>query len=195
MKPVTFYFDFASPYSYLANTQTATLPGVVRRAPIAVLELMKLVNNVPTSVTCPAKRAYAGRDLGRWAARYGAPFAMANFGALNFDLLLRLAIAGEGLGVGARVTDRIFQAVWGGQGDASPAGVEIILAEAGLPVPALVERAEAAATAKALEDNIKEAATAGVFGAPTFVVGEELFFGNDRMDFVRAALGEKREVA
>ena len=70
-----FYFDFVSPYSYLANTQIGRLADrvgvdIVYR-PVALLELMKLVGNRPTTVECKNKQKYAGADIRRWAAKYG----------------------------------------------------------------------------------------------------------------------------
>ena len=55
-----------------AQSARMTLGARVRLTPFSVLPLMKLVNNTPTTITCSVKRAYAGKDLGRWAARYGA---------------------------------------------------------------------------------------------------------------------------
>jgi 2-hydroxychromene-2-carboxylate isomerase len=73
MPAVQFYFDYRSPYSYLAQSQLGDLALEIH--PFDVLDVMKRVNNTPTTITCAAKNRYAGADLGRWAARYGIPFA------------------------------------------------------------------------------------------------------------------------
>jgi 2-hydroxychromene-2-carboxylate isomerase len=74
MADVDFFFDFISPYTYLARTQ---LDGIAARTgarfrmwPMHILNLMKIVGNTPTTVVCSNKRNYAGQDIGRWCARY-----------------------------------------------------------------------------------------------------------------------------
>lgn len=188
MDHVDFYFDFASPYSYLAHSQLATLGTPVRLVPISVLEVMKLVNNTPTSITCPVKRAYAGKDLARWAGRYGVPFALPDMARLDLGLLLRLAVAAQSRGLGAPVAACLFKAVWGGEGDASPQAVAALLDGAGLPGSTLLAAAQEPAVAEALAASVREAAEVGVFGAPTFRARGELYFGNDRLEFVREAV-------
>ena len=73
MAAIDFYFDYRSPYSYLAQSQLGDLALEIRlvRCP----RRHEAVNNTPTTITCAAKNRYAGADLGRWAARYGIPFA------------------------------------------------------------------------------------------------------------------------
>ena len=195
MPTIDLFFDFVSPYSYLAHSQLATLPAEVRLTPIAVLEVMKIVNNTPTTITCPAKRAYAGKDLARWAARYGVPLKTPDFAALDSGLLLRIAVAAQAKGIGPAVIARLFEGVWGGAGEATPAGVQALLDSGGLPGAALVAAAAEPAAAEALAANVKAAAEAGVFGAPTFRVDGELYFGNDRLEFVREALVRAPEAA
>jgi 2-hydroxychromene-2-carboxylate isomerase len=75
---VDFFFDFVSPYTYLAQTQLAGLKertgARFRLWPMHLLNLMKQVGNVPTTVLCANKLKYATQDIGRWVARYGVPF-------------------------------------------------------------------------------------------------------------------------
>jgi 2-hydroxychromene-2-carboxylate isomerase len=78
MADVDFFFDFISPYTYLARTQ---LDGIAARTgarfkmwPMHLLNLMKIVGNTPTTVVCKNKRRYAGQDIARWCARYQVPF-------------------------------------------------------------------------------------------------------------------------
>jgi 2-hydroxychromene-2-carboxylate isomerase len=193
MDTIDFFFDFRSPYSYLAHSQLGALPATVRHRPIDVLELMKQVNNTPTTVTCPAKRAYAGKDLARWAARYAVPFGAMDMARLDGGFLLRLAMAAGEMNLADDVVGILFKAVWGRQGDASAEGAASLLAAAGLPATELIAAANAGSTAQALADATSAAAALGVFGAPTFRVADDLYFGNDRLDFVREALAAQRE--
>jgi 2-hydroxychromene-2-carboxylate isomerase len=192
MDPIDFYFDFVSPYSYLAHSQLGTLEAPVGLAPIAVLELMKLVNNTPTTVTCSVKRAYAGKDLARWSARYGVPVVATDMKRLDSRLLLRVATAAEPGPERAAVVEAIFKAVWGAQGDPSPEGLEALLAGRGLPAADLIAAAAQPAAAETLAAETKTAAEIGVFGTPTIRVAGDLFFGNDRLDFVREAIAKAR---
>jgi 2-hydroxychromene-2-carboxylate isomerase len=183
-----FYFDFQSPYSYLAHSQLGTLGAPVRLAPFAVLPLMKIVGNTPTTVVCEVKRAYAGKDLARWATRYGIPLRRFNQKPFDAELLLRVVTAAEDEATRAAVVDAIFKAVWGGEGDPSPEGLEATLSAGGLPAADLIAAAGRPEAAAALAAATEAAAARGVFGAPTIFVGDEMFFGNDRLEFVRERL-------
>lgn len=195
MEPVSFYFDFLSPYSYLARTQFGALNAPIRSIPISVLHVMEMVNNTPTTITCSVKNAYAQKDLVRWATRYAAPLVAADYEALDGELLLRVATAAKDPELREKVVDAIFAGVWGGAGDASPGGLPALLKAAGLPADELIAAADTDAIRQALNAADEAAAAAGVFGAPTLRVGNELFFGNDRLDFVREAIAELREKA
>jgi 2-hydroxychromene-2-carboxylate isomerase len=78
-RTIDFYFDFPSPYAYLAHTQLPRIAAehgaTVTYHPFRILELMKLVGNRPTTIECKNKGKYAGVDLQRWAKRYNVDFA------------------------------------------------------------------------------------------------------------------------
>ncbi len=186
MNPVAFFFDFRSPYSYLAQSRLADLPASFDYRPMDVLALMKEVGNVPTSVICPPKQRYARTDLGRWAARYGLAFAP-NPGMAQVDglRLLRAALAGVALGQGDAASALIFRAMWAGEAPLNTAeDLALLLAPLGVTAIMIEDPARAAELAA----NTAEAAARGVFGAPTFIAGDEMFFGNDRLDFLRQNL-------
>jgi 2-hydroxychromene-2-carboxylate isomerase len=195
MRSIDLFFDFVSPYSYLAFTQLGTLDAEVNLVPVAILEVMKRVNNTPTTITCPVKRAYAGKDLARWAARYGVPLQSPDFSRLDPGLLLRVVTAAQPKALAHRITATIFGAVWGANGDATPQGLPGLLKAAGLPANDLLAAANGPDAAAALARAVEEASEAGVFGAPTFRVAGDLYFGNDRLDFVREALANQKEHA
>jgi 2-hydroxychromene-2-carboxylate isomerase len=192
MPPVVFYFDFYSPYSYLAHSQLEGLGAPVRLVPIRILEVMKLVNNAPTTITCAAKGAYARKDLARWASRYGVTLQPCDLRALDGALLLRIATAADGFNLRPQVVEAIYKAVWGGAGDVTANGIASYLNSAGLPGDKLVEAGQTDAAAAALDSATTGAAEIGVFGAPTLRVGDEIYFGNDRLDFVREAIAAER---
>ena len=193
-RTIDFYFDFPSPYAYLAHTQ---LPGIAaeHRAKIAyrpfrILELMKIVGNRPTTIECKSKGRYAGVDLQRWTKRYKVDFAR-NPHSKSFDFaeLERGALVAIEDGRGAAYVTAIFAAIWGKPVDLSlrPALIDV-LDKAGLDGSRLLERARAESVHAKLDAETQAAAERGVFGAPTIFVGDQMFFGNDRLDFVAEAL-------
>jgi 2-hydroxychromene-2-carboxylate isomerase len=72
-KQLEYFFDFRSPYSYLAHSQLTGLGVEIILRPMNVLTVMKSVGNTPTTIECAAKGRYARVDLARWAQRYGMP--------------------------------------------------------------------------------------------------------------------------
>jgi 2-hydroxychromene-2-carboxylate isomerase len=201
VKDIDFYFDFPSPYSYLASTQLPKLAerygvGIVYR-PFRILEAMKIVGNRPTTIESAAKGKYAGADLARWVRRYGIPFER-NPHRRNFDfaLLGQIVLAANEHGRSQACVNAIFAAAWASTDDI---GDKAVLAgkldAAGLPSTRLIEQAASADYAAKLNDATAKAAERGVFGAPTFFVGDEQFFGNDRLDFVSEALAAAKKAA
>jgi 2-hydroxychromene-2-carboxylate isomerase len=188
MPTVQFYLDYRSPYSYLAQSQLGDV--ALEIYPFDVLDVMKRVNNTPTTITCAAKNRYATADLGRWAARYKIPLAPhPQMRSIDGRRLLRATLAVEQGPERRKAAVALFHAMWGVP---APLGtvdeVAAVLAKAGVNVAAIKDRFDADATEKALDKACAEAAERGVFGSPTFFVGTQMFFGNDRLDFVREAL-------
>ncbi|HWU13239.1 MAG TPA: 2-hydroxychromene-2-carboxylate isomerase [Caulobacter sp.] len=192
-EPIEFFFDFRSPYSYLAHTQLGGLGVGVTLRPFDVLKAMKLVDNVPTTIISQAKGNYAGVDLGRWAKRYGVGFAPSPSTPKNSGDLCSQAVlaAGSPQAAGA-VTAAVFDAFWA-QGRSLRSTTEVIdaISAAGADTAEIATRIEDPSVAALLDANTREAGERGVFGAPTIFVGAEMFFGNDRLEFVRECLTAK----
>ena len=191
-RTIDFYFDFPSPYSYLAHTQlpriAAEHDAAVAYHPFRILELMKIVGNRPTTIECRNKSKYAGADLQRWTRRYKVDFAR-NPHSFDFAELDRGALVAIEDGRGAEYVTAVFAAIWGKPEDLSQRSVLIdVLERAGFDAQLLLKRASADAMIAQLEAETKAAAERGVFGAPTMFVGDQMYFGNDRFDFVVEAL-------
>jgi 2-hydroxychromene-2-carboxylate isomerase len=193
-RTIEFYFDFPSPYSYLAHTQLPKIAAehgaTVTYHPFRILELMTIVSNRPTTIECKNKGKYAGVDLQRWTKRYNVDFSR-NPHSKSFDYaeLDRAALVAIGDGRGAEYVTAVFTAIWGKPVDLSQRAVlSEVLEKAGLNAPQLIQRASHAGIVAKLEAETKAAAERGVFGAPTMFVGQHMFFGNDRLDFVAEAL-------
>ena len=109
-------------------------------------------------------------------------------GKLDSTLLTRGAMAAQELGVADAYNDAIFDAVWKSPRDVVTAeGRDAVLADAGIAAKDVWKMAETPEFRERLDAANKAAAERGVFGTPTFFVGDEIFFGNDRLDFVREA--------
>lgn len=199
--PFEFFFDYLSPYAYLASTQLGGLGVEVDLRPVVIVEVMKRVNNQP-SPRCPPKARYAALDTARWAETLGvhlannAPlWAALRAGEIRPDLLVRGAVAARALGLLATYHTAMFQAVWGAPTDVHTAAGRRDFAEAhGLPEDLWDQAADAAMDAR-VEADVAEAVDRGLFGVPTFFVDGEMFFGNDRLDFVRKRLAERERVS
>ena len=190
---IKFYYDFLSPYSYLACTQLPALTArhdvTIEYKPIHVLQLMESVGNQPTTVLCKAKLAYAYQDLARWAATYDVPFTPnPHLGSIDSTPLLLGALVANELDVGRQYAESVFSAYWTQQAALENAEELLkILNEAAISnADEIVER-RSSKTAQ-LEDNIGEAIADGVFGVPSFVTEAGLYFGNDRLSFLERAL-------
>jgi len=193
-RSIDFYFDFPSPYAYLAHTQLPRIAAehgaTIVYHPFRILELMKIVGNRPTTIECKNKGKYAGADLQRWVKRYKVELSR-NPHSKSFDFaeLDRGALVAIEDGRGAEYVTAVFAAIWGKPEDLSQRSVLIdVLERAGFDAQLLLKRASADAMIAQLEAETKAAAERGVFGAPTMFVGDQMYFGNDRFDFVVEAL-------
>lgn len=189
-----FVLDYRSIYSYLANSQVDTIGAPVDYKVVDIVKIMKTVNNQPSPM-CPPKLKYSLMDASRWATAYRLPLAAnqpllraMKEGEVDASLLSRAAIAAQQLNEFQQVNAALFKAVWAGSDDLITArGRAAFLKVNDLP-PSLWEIAQTPEVIDALTANNAQAVSNGVFGVPTFFVGQEMFFGNDRLDLVRAHL-------
>jgi len=193
-KRLEYFFDFGSPTSYLAWTQ---LPGLVAETgaelvwrPMLLGGVFKATGNA-SPVSVPAKGRWMGADIARWARRYGVPFRFNPHFPINTLTLMRGA-AGLQLRAPeqfARYCEVVSKALWEeARNLGDPAILAATLAAAGFDVEAFTELVGDPEVKARLVATTEEAVARGVFGAPTFFVGEAMFFGQDRLDFVREAL-------
>ncbi|MBC3339621.1 MULTISPECIES: 2-hydroxychromene-2-carboxylate isomerase [Pseudomonas] len=193
-KTLEFFFDLGSPTTYLAYTQ---LPGICAETgsqlvyqPILLGGIFKATGNA-SPITIAAKGRYLLQDLARYAKRYGVPLKFNPHFPINTLTLMR-AVTGIQLRQPERFIDFIdclFRALWvDGRNLGDPAVVAAVLAEHGFDPAQVLELAQDEAVKNALKHKTEEAIARGVFGAPSLFVGQQLFFGQDRLDFVREAL-------
>lgn len=192
---VDFFYDFRSPYSYLAFTQLRDMDVDIAFHPMRILTVMERVGNVPTTITCAAKGRYARMDLARWAGRYGITLNPSDMRANDGDALSRAVLAAAPADCAA-VTLALYRAIWSeGQTLANASDVVAALDAAGIDTTAIATGIDAPETVAQLDANTDAAVERGVFGSPSIFVGDTMFFGNDRIDFVREALAQMEEAA
>jgi 2-hydroxychromene-2-carboxylate isomerase len=194
VKTFEFWFDFGSLASYLAWTQLPALESATgARAEYKPMLLGGVFhatgNQSPANI--PAKGKYIFTDFARFAKRYGVPLVMNPNFPINTLLLMRGAIGLQMRG-DARFMDychAMFKATWiDSLNMTDPATVAEALRQADFDAPELLALANELATKDALKAATQSAVERGIFGAPTFFVGDQMFWGQDRMEFVKEAL-------
>ena len=193
-RSVECFFDFGSPTTYLAFTQLPRIAAETGAAlvwrPMLLGGVFKATGNA-SPVTVAPKGRWMGQDIARWARQYGVAFRFNPAFPINTLTLMRGAV---GLQMREpdqflRYLDVVFAAMWREPRNLGDADVQAEVLRAGGFDPAHVAALSADPEVKArLVANTEEAVARGVFGAPTFFVGEQMFFGQDRLDFVREAL-------
>ncbi|MBA3810854.1 MAG: 2-hydroxychromene-2-carboxylate isomerase [Caulobacteraceae bacterium] len=198
MRQVEFQFDFGSPNAYLAHK---LIPGIEARTgatflytPILLGGVFKATNNrspMEAYAGVPAKLAYEALEMRRFVARHGlARFAPNPHFPVNTLMIMRGAVAARTLDVFGAYVDAVFAALWeDGRKMDDPVVVAEILTAAALPADRLLALTGDPAIKQRLAADTAAAVARGVFGAPSFFVGEALYFGKDRLRDVEEAIG------
>jgi 2-hydroxychromene-2-carboxylate isomerase len=192
-----FLFDFGSPNAYLAHK---VIPKIEQRTgakfaytPVLLGGVFKATGNrspMEAFAAIPSKLAYEALETRRFVARHGLGAFRSNpHFPVNTLAIMRGAVAAETLGVFARYVEAVFAAMWeDGRKMDDPAVISGTLAAADLPASRLIELTGDRAVKERLIANTASAVERGVFGSPTFFVGEEMFFGKDRLEQVEEAI-------
>ncbi|MBM97366.1 MAG: disulfide bond formation protein DsbA [Oceanospirillaceae bacterium] len=194
MNTVDFYYDFISPAAYLAFTQ---LPELCKRhdaqlnyKPMLLGGVFKATGITPPA-TIPSKLAWVQRDFARYAERYGVAFQQNPHFIFNTVNAMRGAIWAADTNCLEAYNQAMFQAAWA---DAKDLGDKEVLADimnsAGLDSAAMLDTIAQPECKGALIEATEQAVINGVFGAPTMIVNGELYFGQDRLEWVERALAE-----
>ena len=191
-RTLEFYYDYGSPYSYLADTQ---VEGIAKRAgaklvrkPMLLGGVFKATGNASPMTVAP-KSKWASDDMPMWARHYGVPFNRNPHFPVNTLVLMRGAMAAQIDGTFERYHPAIYKAMWVDGRNLNDIGeVAAVLTAAGLDAQKFGNRVQDQDVKDRLKAITDEAVARGVFGAPTSFVGERMFFGNDRLAFVEMAL-------
>ena len=199
MDPIRFYFDFLSPYSYIAWTQIHPLAERHGRAVDAVPILFAALlgaHGTKGPAEIPAKRVYIWKDALRTARVLGLPLAPPPAHPFNPLLALRVASTDLSRTERRRLVDGLYRATWEfGQGVTDPEVVARIADAAGLDGAALVRAAQTDAVKARLRMQTDEALAHGAFGVPSIVVDGELFWGYDSFGHIGRRLSGNDPVA
>ncbi len=194
MKTFEFWFDFGSPAAYLAFTQ---IPRIEAETGAKAIYCPMLLGGVfqatgnHSPATIPAKGKYIFDDFKRFAKRYDVPFNNNPHFPINTLLLMRGAtgLQQQHPEQFSAYCNAVFQAIWVDALNMNdPATVGAVLHKAGFDPQQLMALANDPATKDALKTTTTEAVSRGAFGAPTFFVDAQMFWGQDRLDFVKEAL-------
>jgi 2-hydroxychromene-2-carboxylate isomerase len=193
---VDYFFAPNSPWTYLGHARFTRLVeesgATVRVLPMDLGQIFPLSGGLPLPKRAPQRQAYRLLELARFGDALGVPLVVKpRFFPVAADPAARLIVATEldhGAAAALRLTGAVGAAVWTQERDiADPATLGALLAECDLDA-ALMERAQAADVQARYAHNTQAAIDAGVFGAPSYVVDGELFWGQDRLDFVERRL-------
>ena len=185
MASADWYFDFVSPFSYLQCEQLPQLERSIRirYRPVLFAGLLKAYGHKgPAEI--PAKRRFTYQFVAWQAKHLGVPLKFPPVHPFNPLPLLRLAIAAD---ADPDVVRRIFRFVWrdGRLGDLPIEWAELMTQ---VDVSDAATRIESPEVKEALRRNTDEAIARGIFGVPTLAIGEQLFWGDDRLEQAAAAL-------
>lgn len=198
MLEVSFYFYYGCPWTFLASTRLTEVAmrtsARIAWKPILLDLVAQAAGSPGHAPQHPARARYAAKDLGDWAEfcgvriRHPGPFPRPATWAL------RGAVIALEDGRIAPYSEHVFQGCFGGMADID--SLDIVTnqaAAAGLDAAAFRRRVQEPRTREVIEGNSRELVARGGFGSPTLFVGDDMYFGNDRMPLVELALTRRGE--
>jgi 2-hydroxychromene-2-carboxylate isomerase len=193
MPKVEFHFDFGSPNAYLAHL---AVPEIERRTgakfeyvPVLLGGVFKLTNNRSPAESMSGiknRLEYERLEQRRFIDRHKITrFVWNPFFPVNTLLIMRGAVAAQREGIFARYIDEVFKSMWAEPKKMDdPEVVRAALTESGFDGAALLARTQDPEVKDRLMKNTQDSVARGAFGSPTFFVGNEIFFGKDRLQDV-----------
>lgn len=184
MKSFVFYFDYLSPFSYYAHIRLQNLRRdfSITYQPVALGPLLNEWGIKGPGEVQP-KREFLLKQCLRYSKKHNIPFTTPKTHPFNSLYALRLSLKGVAGDLQEKVIDTLWKAGWETRIDmGEPDELLRVLREAGLPADELYEKSFAREAKVELKKNIESAIAAGTFGVPSFVAGNELFWGNDSLE-------------
>jgi 2-hydroxychromene-2-carboxylate isomerase len=191
---IDLYFDYGSPFAYfLSERILKSAPDRTVEIDWKPIDLHKLSNFEERMPYSDKKRQYVVLDAVRSAEFHGIAVQMPNPFPVRSGLALRAALVAQDAGVFSALHPLLFRAAWAEQKDiGEPDVIRDCLRRAGAEADHLVERAQGKAIERRLHSLTQEAESRGVFGVPTMFLGDEPFWGNDRLEMLEWRLRKNR---
>jgi 2-hydroxychromene-2-carboxylate isomerase len=194
-KQLTVYYALQSPWTYLGWARLRELVAQsgasAHYRPVQIAPVFEASGTLMLAQRPRQRQAYRLMELRRWREHLGVPLNLQpKHFPVDESLAARMAIAHRQRGGDiAAFSQALMTAVWAEERDlADRATLLQIAREQGADAPTLLEAAETSAVREEYDANTRAGIDQGVFGVPTFVIGDELFWGQDRLDFVARAL-------
>ena len=188
IKPFEFYFDFASPYTFIAHKKIRKIEKEnsiqIRYMPILLGGLLKLVG-IKANADIPIKAKYMIKDCKLWAEKYEISFKFNNYFPINTLNLMRCVLIAEKKNFSQIFINKIFDAIWNdGLNLNDNTIIEKLLKNLDInPITFLIEAMDSK-NKDDLKKRTNDAFQKGIFGSPSFVVNNKMFWGQDRIEFV-----------
>ena len=197
-KTIDYFFTPASPWSYFGHERLRALAAqhgaTINVKPMDLGKVFPVSGGLPLPKRAPQRQAYRLFELARWRDFLGIPINIQpKFGAASPEPASRwiIAAAESGADAAMALAGAVMRARWADEQDiADEATLAALARGVGLDPAALAERAQSAAVAARYDANSQEAIDRQVFGAPTYVYGDEPFWGQDRLDFLARKLAK-----
>ncbi|MBR0656673.1 2-hydroxychromene-2-carboxylate isomerase [Plastoroseomonas arctica] len=197
MVRIDYYTSLNSPWAYLGSARIEAIAArhgaALRIWPVDFSIIFPASGGLPLPKRSPQRQAYRMQELARWRAHLGVPLTLRPAASpfaepLAAHAVIALREGGDDAGA-IRLAHRVMQAVWSEEANPGlPTTLATLITECGLDAAALLTLAEDPRWAERRRADSAAALARGVFGAPTFVIGSEIFWGQDRLDFVDRAL-------
>ena len=196
MTSVAYYMTPSSPWSYLGSRLFARIAeqagADVTVHAVDFGQIFPATGGLPLPKRAPERQAYRLQELARWKRRRGSTMHLqpVNFPATKPTAALAIVAAREGGHDALTFSNALLSALWEDDRNIDdPDVVASVCAQCDLPAAEIMEAARGEAVAERYAADTREAIGRGVFGAPSWIIGGELFWGQDRIDFVAEKLG------
>ena len=188
IKPFEFYFDFASPYTFIAHKKIRDIEKEkslqMKYMPILLGGLLKSAG-IKANADIPIKAKYMIKDCKLWAEKYNIFFKFNNYFPINTLDLMRCVLVAEKKGLAKIFINKVFDAIWNdGLNLNDNIIVEKLLKNLNINPKKFLMEATESKNKDELKKRTKDAHEKGIFGAPSFIINNKMFWGQDRLEFV-----------
>ena len=194
-KTIDYYFTVTSPWSYFGDLRVREIAvrcnATLQHRPVNAGDIFSKTGGLPLKDRSAERQTYRLRELTRWRERLGIELNLEpKFFPASSELADKVIIATQNSGIDAgALTNAFMRTVWvDNENIADPEVVKNVLGAQGLDAVTLMAAAQQDETARVLAAHTEEAISRGVFGLPSYVTAHDLFWGQDRLEFLESSL-------